>query len=143
MSAETKNDGVIRIGRKGLRTFAFGDDKPFTVDVVVQMQQWIIIDDAFRPVTPNENGEHPIPKAEMPAFHEAGRQFVMGIAKTGEEPAPDLTVTEAFEFLAELRNAYNEMLDFFVPKSSHKPEPPGTTAVPSGLEFGVETQTPP
>ena len=39
------NNGIIRIGRKGIAKFAFGSDgEPFEVDVVVAFQRWIEIE---------------------------------------------------------------------------------------------------
>ena len=42
------SNGVIRVGRKGRKKFAFGEGEPFEVDVVVAFQEWICIDDGFR-----------------------------------------------------------------------------------------------
>ena len=133
MSAD---NGVIRIKRKGLKKFAFGNDAPFEVDVIVAFQEWIGIDDEFRPDLPNAEGNRPIPVAEKPKYHEEARAFVTRLATPNEGGAPDLTVAEALDFIARLREAYDELLDFFQPKSLVEPDSPATSQ--GGLTFSRE-----
>lgn len=138
------SNGVVRIGRKGLKKFAFGDDgTPFEVDVVVAFQAWIGVDDEFRPVDEDANGHRPIPTAEMPAYHQAAVEFVRGLAaipsQTGKDSIlPDITVAEALDFIARLREAYDELAGFFRPKSREKPDSPATSEVGSELRFSAE-----
>lgn len=140
MSAD---NGIIRVGRKGKKKFVFGDDdtKAFTVDVVEAFQDYIGIDSTFRTEV-REDGNKVIPTAEMPAFHEAVRQWAIGLATpkggTQEDPVqrPDITAAEALDFAARLREVWNELQDFFVPKSPQKPESPGSSGVE--LRFSVE-----
>lgn len=130
----SSSNGVIRIGRKGIKKFAFGEDgAPFEVDVVATFQQWIGIDDQFRPAEENAEGNRPIPTAEMPAYHAAAAAFVGGMAGT------EVTVAEALDFIARLREQYDELAHFFVPKSRRGQGSPDTSAEASAtLQFSEE-----
>ncbi len=121
------NNGIIRIGRKGLKKFAFGDDgAPFEVDVVAVFQQWISIDDNFRTLSEDRS----IPTAEMPAYHVAAQVFVKELS--GNE----VTIAEALDFIARLREQWDELGAFFQPKSREKRDSPDTSEVE--LRFSVE-----
>lgn len=126
----SSSNGVIRIGRKGIKKFAFGDNKPFEVDVVVAFQEWITVDDNFRPIEENEEGNRPIPLAEMPAYHAAAQSFVQGLG------GGEVTVAEALDFIARLREQYDELAVFFRPKSREKLDSPGTSE--AELQFSEE-----
>lgn len=119
------NNGVIRIGRKGIKQFAFGEDgAPFDVDVVVVFQQYLIMDNEFRQLSePDENGLRVIPLAEMPAYHFACVKFVHDLSGSV------VTAAEALDFLARLREAYDELVDFFQPKSRKNQGSPDTSEV--------------
>ena len=121
------SNGVIRIGRKGLRKFAFGEDgAPFEVDIVEAFQNWIGIDDNFRSL----NADQTIPVAEMPAYHQAAQMFVKGLSNT------EVTVAEALDFIARLREQWDELSVFFRSKSREKPDSPDTSE--AELRFSVE-----
>jgi hypothetical protein len=141
------NNGVIRIGRKGIKRFAFGEDgKPFEVDVVVAFQGWLCIDDEFR----EHEGcvDRSIKTTDMPEFHQAAVNYVQSLAYNPvgygidgrgmplPSPTPQLTVAEAMEFLALLREEYDALLTFFQPRSPAKPDLPDTSEV--GLRFSEE-----
>jgi hypothetical protein len=124
------NNGVIRVGRKGKKKFAFGEDgAPFEVDVVVAFQQWISIDEEFR----IKGDDRTIPLTEMHEYHQAAVEFVKTLAT---DPPADLTVAEALDFIARLREQYDEVSNFFRPKLQDERESPVT----SGAEtrFSVE-----
>lgn len=126
MSAD---NGVIRVGRKGKKKFAFGEDgAPFDVDVVVAFQKWICIDESFR----EKAEDRVIPTADMEDYHQAAVLFVKQLATDPArlETEPDITTAEALDFLARLREQYDEMVDFFQPRSREKRELPAT----SGME---------
>lgn len=137
------NNGVIRIGRKGLKKFAFGEEgtpgsEPFQVDVVVAMQQWFIIDENFRPIDEDSEGNRSIPLTEMPAYHIAVQTFATNLATANganKEP-PTISVGEALDFIARLREAYNELAVFFRPKSLQERELPATSE--AELRFSAE-----
>lgn len=120
------NNGVIRIGRKGIKKFAFGEDdsfcKPFDVDVVNTFQKWINIVDNFR-TEENEEGDRSIPKNEMIAYHEAAVAFVTEVS--GQDIK--ITTSEALDFLARLREQYDELAVFFQVKSPKKQESQDTS----------------
>lgn len=131
------NNGLIRIGRKGIKEFAFGEDGPvFKVDVVVAFQQWISIDDSFRPVEENAQGSRPIAIADMPGFHQAAVEFVEGLG--GSAYSGKLSTAEAMDFIARLREQYDELATFFRPKSREERVSPATSAAQSELRFSVE-----
>jgi hypothetical protein len=138
------NNGVIRIGRKGIKKFAFGDDEPFEVDIVVAFQEWVGVDESFRPTDPDTEGNRSIPTDQMMAFHQAAVDFVEGLANKAwadgagtPPPAVDLTKAEALDFIARLREQYDELAVFFRPKSREKPDSQDTSA--AELRFSVES----
>lgn len=125
------SNGVIRIGKKGLRKFAFGEEgEPFEIDVVATFQQWIIIDEEFRSTSDDKT----IPTAEMPAYHRAAQEFIKELSKS------DVSVGEAFDFLARLREEYDELASFFQPRSRPERGSPVTSEVELRFsEEGTET----
>ncbi len=135
------NNGVIRIGRKGIKKFAFGEDgKPFEVDVVVAFQGWLCIDDEFREREGCE--DRSIKTVDMPEYHQAAVRYVQELAfdpKITETHHPErinLTVAESLEFIALLREEYDALLTFFRPRSPEGPDSPGT--LEEGLRFSEE-----
>jgi hypothetical protein len=132
------SNGVIRIGRKGLRKFAFGEDGPvFEVDVVVAFQRWIDIDDSFRPIQETEDGLRPIPNNEMANYHQAAVEFVKELSRNpATEECPSITTAEALDFIARLREQYDELAVFFRPKLRKERESPDSSGVE--LQFSAE-----
>lgn len=126
--------GVIRIGRKGVKKFAFGDDgEPFEVDVVVAFQEWVGIDDQFRERTDDRT----ILTADMPEYHRAAVDFVHRLMSEGNGKP---TTAESLDFIARLREQYDEVAAFFVPKLREEPGSPGTSLedLETELQFSVE-----
>lgn len=118
-------NGVIRIGRKGIKKFAFGDDGPaFDVDVVTAFQAWVSTDEQFR------LEDFSIPNERMPEYHHAVRSFVAALG------GGDVTTAEALDFIARLREQYDEVAAFFRPKSRDERDSPATSE--AGLRFSVE-----
>ena len=132
------NNGVIRVGRKGRKKFAFGDDgPPFEVDVVVAFQEWIGIDEQFR----EHSEDRTISVADMPAYHQAAVGFVSNLATNpinGEYPEvyANITTAEALDFIARLREQYDEVAAFFQPRSRDEQDSPDTSEVE--LRFSAE-----
>jgi hypothetical protein len=126
--SNAQSNGVIRVGRKGKKKFAFGDgpDDVFEVDVVEKFQEWISIDESFRPEVPttHDRGEkvRPVPNERMAEFHAALFDFAKRCA--GDKAPADLTLAEAIEFKTKLMEVYDELSDFFVPKSREKSSSP-------------------
>lgn len=129
------NNGVIRIGRKGIKKFAFGETgTPFEVDVVVAFQGWLCVDDEFR----EREGcvDRIINTVDMPEYHRAAVQYVESlvvdqtadamVARRGGDRL-NITVAEALEFIALLREEYDSLLTFFRPRSREKPDSPDTS----------------
>lgn len=133
MQSNGKTDGVIKIGRKGLRKFAFGDGPAFEVDVVVAFQKWMDTDDQFRPIEPDADGRRPV--MDVSAWHKAAVGMVLDLAGDGYKEI-QITVAEALDFIARLREEYDAVADFFVPRSAKKPESPDTSA--PALSFSEE-----
>ncbi len=129
-------NGVIRVGRKGIKKFAFGEDgEVFSVDVVVAFQEWIRIDDEFR------DTERNIPLAGMSSWHQAAVNFVERLAGLGVANGvvftANITTAEALDFIARLRECYDEVAVFFRYKSRDEPDSQGSTE--AELRFSVET----
>ena len=136
----SQKKGVIRIGNKGLAEFAIGEEgkpgsEPFTVDVVNAFEEWLVIDDNFRPVEADSEGNRNIPRSEMPDYHAAEVAHVEKLrgARQGADP---ITTAEALDFMARLREEYDALLHFFVAKSSKEPDSPATSA--AVLQFSEE-----
>lgn len=124
----SSSNGVIRVGRKGLKKFAFGEDGvPFEVDVVVAFQDWIGIDEGFR----DTDGK--VKTEDMPAYHQAAVGFTGGLSNTV------VTVAEALEFIAQLRDQYDDLAIFFQPKSRVAPDLRGSTVVQYSEEADPST----
>lgn len=151
------NNGVIRVGKKGLRKFAFGEEgtpgsEPFELDVVRTIQEWFNIYNEFREAgVENEEGVKTIPSAEIPKFHQAAVDFAEDCrAKEAKNQLAQrdyetsgyqvVTVAEALDFIARLRECYEELVGFFQPKSREEPASPATSAVE--LRFSEEGKTP-
>ena len=149
------NNGVIRIGRKGLKKFAFGDDgPPFEVDVVIAFQQWVTIDDGFRVKNPEGDGRT-IPVERMVEYHQAAVGFAYEFAGPTEadqladsmsrqmgypvKSIDSITTAEALDFIARLREEYDELADFFQPKLRERPGSRDTSE--PALRFSVEGQS--
>lgn len=130
-----KSNGVIRIGRKGVKKFAFGDGEPFDVDIVVAFQEWIGIDDEFRPAEPDADGRRPIPTAEMPRYHAEAAAYVSRLSNV------DVTAAEALDFIARLREQYDELAVFFQPKSLVERDSQSSSEPVSELRFSEEPTT--
>ena len=128
------NNGVIRVGRKGKKKFAFGEDgQPFEVDVVVAFQEWIGIDDQFR----DRSEDRSILITDMPEYHRAAVAFVVGLAVNQiNNEAPEITTAEALDFIARLREQYDEVATFFQPRSREEQDSPATSG--AELRFSVE-----
>ena len=123
------NNGVIRVGRKGIKMFAFGDDgAPFAVDVVVAFQEWIGTDAKFR----QEDGEGAILTEDMPAYHLAAVEYVNKLGNCV------VTTAEALDFIARLREQYDELVIFFQPRSRERLVSPATSEARSELRFSAE-----
>jgi hypothetical protein len=119
------SNGVIKIGRKGLKKFAFGenDDAPvFEVDVVTTVREWGVINDSFR--QNDDINDRRIPADLMPEYHKAAVKFVEGLC---DKYKGELTIAEALDFIARLHEVYEEMAVFFLPKSRKEPDSPATS----------------
>lgn len=144
----SKENGVIRVGRRGTVKFAFGEDgAPFSVDVVTAWQEWICIDEEFRE---REGREGQVLNQDMPEYHQKAVEFAkrLGttevIEKTPEGPVsrgfiePDITTAEALEFIARLREQYDEVATFFRPRLREERDSQDSSE--AELRFSVEKE---
>lgn len=113
------NNGVIRIGKKGMKKFAFGEQgEPFEVDVVVAFQEWVGIDESFRQSDGEPDVVGTVLTTDMAQYHCAAVDFVKKLAGADTEgKEPDICTAEALDFIARLREVYEELAVFFRPKS--------------------------
>ena len=112
-------NGVLRIGRKGKKTFAFGEEgesgcEPFEVDVVAVYNQWAGIVSDY-PV--KEDGS--IGWKELEARNRATVEFVRELTKTPSSPdgIEHLTLAEVLEFIKMIGEEKEKLASFFAPKS--------------------------
>lgn len=134
------NNGVIRIGRKGLKKFAFGDGPTFEVDVVQAFQRWVAIDEGFRPETEDADGNRRVATADMENYHRAAVEFVQSLCHGSDLhhlPTREMiTTAEALDFIARLREQYDELVVFFRPKLREEPDSPASSG--AELRFSEE-----
>lgn len=109
----SETNGIIRIGTKGRKQFAFGDDEPFTVDVIDVSNRWAAIDSEFRQL--DSNGQLVVPPAQMLPLNDACWNFVREISGCG-----NISKAEAIEFMKHITDEANALQDFFSPKSVEK-----------------------
>ena len=126
-----QDDGVIRIGRKGRKKFAFGEEgEPFEVDVVEAFQEWVCREEVIR----DQYEDGAIPTRDMPQYNAAAVAFA--IDAQGGPCKGTVTVAEARDFIARLRECYDEVADFFRARSRDEPESPASSGV--ALVFSEE-----
>lgn len=127
-----------------MKKFAFGEDgAPFEVDVVVAFNQWVQIDDSFRPEEEDSAGLRMIPSDRMPDYHRAAVDFVQRLAidpakHVGGMQPLNITTAEALDFIARLREQYDELAAFFRPRSREERASPDTSATAPALRFQAE-----
>jgi hypothetical protein len=119
----SSNGEVIRISRKGLKKFAFGEEgEPFEVDVITTFQKWISIDNDFR----DDGGL--VPPQEVAAYHQAAVDFACQACNASSNPAVGfITTAEALDFIARLREQWEDLTTFFRSKSREERGLPGTS----------------
>jgi hypothetical protein len=138
----SSNNGVIRIGRKGRKKFAIGDEDDarklpvFEVDVVTAFQKWIVVDEEFRPTEEDADGNRYVPTADKEAYNLAAVALVEALG--GDEYVGKVTTSEAFDLIARLREAYDDVAVFFLARSREERALPATSAVGSELRFSAE-----
>lgn len=138
------SNGVIRIGRKGIVKFAFGDDgKPFDVDIVIAYQEWYALDEQFR-IEDGMPHEGEVPPERLVEYHQAAIQFAQKMSgnitidpQTGVEiPSATISGAEAMHFIAQIREQYSEMVHFFRPRLRGEQGSPATSE--PALQFSAE-----
>ncbi len=124
-------NGVVRIARKGLVKFAFGDGPEFQIDVIAVYDEWWQADASMR-----TDGK--LPTDKQVAWNETRRAFVQNIAAQAarkSDPAcdwkPALSMAEVGEFMARLNDEVEKLRPFFAPTAGVPPSSPENT----GLRF--------
>ena len=126
----SQNNGVIRVGRKGTKKFAFGEDgEPFEVDVVSAFQKWTELDDSYR----EKSDDRSILMSDMQSYYNAAKNFVYMLSG---DTIGTITIAEALEFLAKLKDEYSALTDFFRPRSRDEPDLPDSSG--AELRFSEE-----
>lgn len=118
----TNGKPVLRIGRKGRMTVAFGDEgaepvPPFEIDVIVINNQYLDLLQQYR------NDAKIVPVERYTEVKEATHQFVVGLTKSQDHPNgyAEMSMAESQHFITALTDAVQELELFFLPKSSAKP----------------------
>ncbi len=97
---------VVRIGKKGTKSFAFGDGPVISLDVIQIYNEWLMVQEQLIEV---KDGQRHIKDAK--AYSETQVAFVsMMYATVGGDP---VTHAEAAEFIKELTVAQMELQHFF------------------------------
>lgn len=145
----SKSNGIIRIGKKGLKKFAFGEEgspggEVFEIDVVATIQEWFNIHAEFVELgEEDEDGTKSIPNAEIPRYQQAAVEYVERLRATTNKEGnyPPVTVAEAFDFIARLRECHEELVSFFRPKLQKEQDSQDTSEVELRFSEEVQTQT--
>jgi hypothetical protein len=118
--SEGNGTGVVRIGRKGIVSFALGDGEPVRLDVIDVQNQWLEIDQSYR------DAEGNVPREKQTELNVAAWRFVREVfAPAPGQLAEGLSLAEALEFLAKLAEEGDKLKAFFVPKFSEERSSPG------------------
>lgn len=133
------SNGVLRISKKGRKKFAFGEEGSvgecqFELDVVVAFHEWIGVDETFRTEDRTISNDA--------AYHAAAVEFAK---KRSGNLALEISTAEALDFLARLREVYDDLAVFFHPRSPKERGSPDTsaegstpTSVHTEMRFSVE-----
>lgn len=126
MSEKNGECTVIRVGRKGLRTFAFGDGAEFTIDVVVTYNRYLDMRRLFA------GDDDRIPPERQAELSRSAWDFVGQVARDSSgNPqyfgSDDLTMAEAMEFIKYLTQEVIGLQSFFEVKSAEKQSSPEST----------------
>jgi hypothetical protein len=135
LAVGTNGKPVLRIGRKGRMTVAFGDEgaepvPPFEIDVIVVNNQYLDL------LAPFRNDAKVIPPERYTEVKGVTHQFVIGLTKSQDHPNgyAEMSMAESQHFITALNDAVQELELFFLPKSSAKPSSQGSTE----LRFSTE-----
>jgi hypothetical protein len=116
-------NGVVRISRRGIAKFQFGDDDaPFEVDVIAVYDAWQTI--MWSHLELNDKGEGILPNSKIEEYGQVRLDFVQSVVNTayqrlGGSP-PDLSRAEAEAFLNEIA-AQKEVLRNFTGSKKETP----------------------
>ncbi len=114
----SSSNGVIRLGRKGMRKFQLGDDDPIVeFDVVHVWNQWLEIDRSYRT---GDSGA--VPPDKYPELNAALNKFACEMLQVKE-----MSDADALHFQSQLNKEVDALLDFFGSRSEEKPSSPQST----------------
>lgn len=121
---------VIKIGRKGLRTFGFGECGDFTIDVIVTYNKYL----DMRRLFADEKNE--VPQERLAELSKSTWDFVRSVAVGasknekyfGVPDGPtDLTAAESQEFITHITNEVIDLQRFFEVRLPQKQSSPEST----------------
>jgi hypothetical protein len=134
--SEQNGDGIIKIGKKGIRKFEFGDEKAAVIvelDVVATFDKWCEVDRSFR------DAEGKIPKERLGEFNAAAFLWTKEIIQATGDPKASrgtvnaqLSVAEAICFVNALSKEVEKLKLFFDPPTDDAP------SLPKRSEISVE-----
>ena len=123
MSA-SNGDEVIRIEKKGIKKFAFGDGPVFSVDVIRAMDAWNGIDGEYRDAAGG------VPKEKLAAWRRAQLNFARDWVTATVDPqvaaqiVPEIDDAQALAFINRLDAYIDGLKDFFGVRTGKEPSPP-------------------
>lgn len=119
-------NGVIKITRRGVAKFQFGDDDaPFSIDILAVYDQWYVVNWQLRVI--DEKGDGVVPTDKQDEFGQNRLDFVQGLVNSAYESqglgnAPVLCRAEAEAFIEEVGKQAMELRNF----TFGKKEPPSS-----------------
>lgn len=123
------NNGVIRIIKRSLRKFQFGEEEPVvTLDVIEVSDQWHEINFALRVL---EGDSYVLPSNKVNEFAVNRLNFVQGLVAAAYPEGsslPTLSRIEAEEFILQVQKEAGVLRNFTSVKSEETSSAPESTA---------------
>ena len=123
---QPSQNGVVRITKRGVVKFAFGETgKEFEVDVVQVYDEFVEMEWGFC----DENNK--IPKEKHPEYRKARVDFTQAIVNDayGNETAPIITRGESDEFISRILEEVAKLRPFSKESSEEKQSSPSSTEI--------------
>lgn len=128
MMTTASMNGVIKIAKRSMRKFQFGDDQPVVeFDVIAVYDQWHQVNFALRV---KQDDDWIVPADKVDEFGLNRLNFVQALLNDAYPEgivAPTLTRSEAEEFIKQVQNEAAELRNFIYPKSDETSSAPEST----------------
>ncbi len=124
-------NGVVKISRRGLAKFQFGDDDaPFEVDVLAVYDQWYVVNWQLRVI--DEKGDGVVPTDKQDEYGQNRQTFAQAVVNSAYESqklgaAPVLSRAEAEAFIDEISKKAAELRNFTFAKKDTPSSPQEST----------------